>query len=489
MNVGLKLLSGSAFLVSAEAVSHGCMFLRNMILARLLSKEDFGIAATLALVISFFELAGKMSFGQQIIQSKEGDDPMFQKSSHASQALAGLASAALILGFAYPISRWFGTEAHWQSLMLLCIIPLCTGFASLDVNRLARHFRFAPLALTELAPQVLITLAAWPLAVWLRDYRAILYLLLFKAGLSLAGSHALSERAYRLCWRPDLMRENLRFGGPLLVSGYLMFAIFQGDRLLVAGAYSLSDLGVYAVASTLAMAPCMVIFKVSGMTALPVLARAQNDDEQFRRHFCVLAQGLALSAALLVVVMILAGENLITLLFGAKYQEATALTIWLVIGQAFRILRGATTCAAMAKGDTANSLLANLWRLSGLLLVAPVILLKLDLRWVAVAGGAGEVLALLASLLRLRKKHGLPPGDCLYPAALMLGLTILAFLAKELLALSHPAGILILAVLGGAVSLAAFGWMFADLRQVSFSLLAEIKARFKKGPPVYANLD
>jgi O-antigen/teichoic acid export membrane protein len=479
MKVGLKILGNSTLLSAAEVVNNVCMFLRNLILARILSKADFGIAATLALVVSLFELAGKMSFGQQMTQSMEGDRPEFQKATHASQALAGALSAALIVVFSFPLSHLFGMEAHREALMLLAIIPLCTGFASLDIYRQVRHLRFTPLVLTDTVPQVIITLVAWPLAKWLQDYRAILCLLLVKAFFSLVASHLLSQRLYRLCWQPNFVLENLRFGWPLLASGFLMFGIYQGDRMLIAGTYTMSDLGVYAAAATIAMMPYLAIFRITGTISLPVMARVQTDLAKFQNYYRLFAQALALLGALFVVAMVLGGQTTIALLLGNKYREAGALLAWMAFGQAFRIIRGAPTCAALAKGDTINTMLANLFRLSGLLLAVPVALLKMDLRWIAVAGGIGEIIALGASIVRLRSRHGIHLGDCLYPLGLVIALVAAAYVIKGVFAPTGAISTLVLAALGCVVSLAAFCAVFAGLRRAAVSLIAEVWLRLK----------
>ena len=455
------------------------MFVRNLILARMLSKADFGIAATLALVVSLFELAGKMSFGQQVIQSPEGERPEFQKATHASQALAGTLSAALILAFACPLARLFGMEAHRDGLMLLAIVPLCIGFASLDIYRQVKNLRFVPLMLTTMLPQVITTLAAWPLAAWFKDYRAILCILLINAFASLVASHWLSQRPYRICWQPNFVLENLRFGWPLLASGFLMFGIYQGDRMLIAGTYTMSDLGVYAAASTIALAPYYAIVRITGTISLPVLARAQTDLAKFQSYYGLYTQTLALLGAVFVVSMVLAGQTVIALFLGSKYQGAGALLAWLAFGQAFRIVRGAPTCAALAKGDTINTMLANLFRLSGLLLAVPVALLKMNLCWIAVAGGIGEMIALGAAIGRLRRRHGLHLGDCLYPLGLEIVLVAAAYGIRDLYAPSGAISTLGLAALGCVVSLAAFCAVFAGLRQAAVSLLAEAWLRVK----------
>jgi len=479
MKVGIKILGASTLLGSAEIINNGCAFLRNLILARLLSKEDFGIAAVLALMVSLFELTGKLSFGQQVIQSKMGDNRAFQDSTHTCQLLTSVFDTILILVFAYPLARWFGMEAHRGALMLMAIIPFCAGLTSLENYRLVRHLRFTPLMLTDTLPQVTITLAAWPLAAWLRDYRAILSLLLVKAVFSMITSHLIAERPYRLCWEPKLIKENLRFGWPLLLSGFLMFGIFQGDRMLIAGTYSLADLGTYAVAATIAMTPCFVVFRISGTITLPIMAQAQDDPAKFREYYRLYVQILALCSAVFVVGMILGGEATISLLFGKKYASAAVLALWMMVGQAFRILRGAPICAAMARADTINTLSSNLWRLSGLVLAVPVVLLKLDLYWVAIAGGIGEALALSSSIILLRKNQSLPLGDCAYPASLVAAIAVAVFVGSLALAPSHVAAQLVITAAGCSAAVALFGLSFGQLRHASIVLLSDLWMQLK----------
>ena len=467
------MLRGSSIVTVAEIINNGCIFARNLILARILSRADFGIAATLGLVVALFELGSKLSFGQQIIQSPEGDSPDFEQTAHACQVLAGIVSAGLIVIFAYPLSVWFGMPKHWTVFLLLAFIPLSIGFSNLDVNRLVRHLRFGPLVLADTVPQVAITLAAWPLAAWLGDYRAILGLLLAKASFSMIVTHLAAERRYRLCWDPKLVYESLRFGWPLLMSSFVMFGIVQGDQMLIAGAYPVAELGMYAAAATLAMAPATAIFKITATTALSVLASAQTESARFRRYYSTFAQGLALFGSVFAVTMILAGQAVITLLFGQKYREAGALAAWLTVSQAIRILRGAPTCAALAKGDSVNTLLGNVCRLAGLALAALAILLKADLRLVAAAGGIGETIALSISITRLQSKHGIPMRDCFRPVALLITLVLVAFLAKNWLATNQVSSALAVAILGDLMALVAFCAGFVDLRRAMLSVLSE----------------
>jgi len=48
-----------------------------------------------------------------------------------------------------------------------------------------------------------VTVASWPLAVWLGDFRVIIWLMLGKAALGILMTHVLAQHPYRWAWRPD----------------------------------------------------------------------------------------------------------------------------------------------------------------------------------------------------------------------------------------------------------------------------------------------
>ena len=107
MKLASKVLKASSLSGMGQLISYGASFLRNVILARALTKADFGIAAGLLLMMSAFELSGKLSIGQQVIQAKDGDHEDFQATAQGCQFLAGCTGAVLIAAFGVPMAAPF----------------------------------------------------------------------------------------------------------------------------------------------------------------------------------------------------------------------------------------------------------------------------------------------------------------------------------------------------------------------------------------------
>jgi O-antigen/teichoic acid export membrane protein len=426
MSVRFRAVKGSLWVGVGNLVVYAASFVRNMILARLLSKADFGIAATFGLVLTLMEFTAKLGISQFVVQDREGNEPGFIASAHLVQVCAAGISAVLILAGAPVLAQWFGIANHAWALMLLALVAVFGGLQHADVRRYQRELRFGPSAAVDAIPQVAITLAAWPVAVWLGDFRAMLVLLLAKSALSCALSHFVAEYPYRLAWHRERLARMLRFGWPLLVTGFLMFGVMQGDQFLVATFYDMSSLAPYAAAAALAYAPSFLFGGILGSVLFPLLSQVQDELPELRSRYVQAVALVTLVSAVTSVGMIVGGEALMRLTYGSKYAGSGVILAWLTAAVAFRNLRVAPSTAALARGDSKNQMISNGWRLMAL---APMLVLAFKLQpiWMlACCGLVGEGFACWASIVRLRRRDGVPAGVTFRPALWLLALVIAA---------------------------------------------------------------
>ena len=420
------LFRSTLLLTAGQAASYGLSFLRNMILARMLTKADFGLAVVFGMTISMLELAGRMSFGQQIIQAKDGDSEAFVASSHSFQFSLALVGAVLMAAFSYPLACAFKVPHLTWAFALLSLVPLARSVENLDYYRRQRKMQFLPAVLCEFVPQTVVTLAAWPLAIWLGDFRVIVVLMLAKAVLGIVMTHAIAARPYRWNWHADYFSRMWRFGWPLLINGALMFAAQQADQMVVGAFLTLDALANYALVVSVVSVPFFIFSQVLYSLILPMLSRVQGDPEQFRRLYRMCMTVVGLGAVWLIAPLIVTGEQLVSLLFGSKYVGAGPLMAVLGTVCAVRFFRLVPSIAAMARADTHNHLQSNICRSMGLPLAVLVAFVGGGAIGVAGAALLSEVAATLVSLLRLRHKQGIALRDAGAAAAYVLGILGLA---------------------------------------------------------------
>ena len=81
MTTRLLFLKGGLKLGANQVIIQACSFVRSVILARLISPEDFGIAATLAMTFSLFEMVSNLSAELLLVQAEDGNEPRFPKTA------------------------------------------------------------------------------------------------------------------------------------------------------------------------------------------------------------------------------------------------------------------------------------------------------------------------------------------------------------------------------------------------------------------------
>jgi len=410
-----KTVRGTRDLALGEALGFAANFVRYLVLARILGPADFGVAATFALTVQVLQTISNMALNMLMVQSKKGEEAALLATAHSVQLARGLINGALILALAWPVSVMFGVpDARW-AFQVLAVVPILEGFLHLDVCRMERTMRFRPGIAAGLVPKVLSAAAAWPVAAWLQDYSASLWLLVGQGVVAVVASHALAERPYKLAWDRASLAEILGFGWPLLLNGMLFFTISQGDRLLVGTAYTMADLGLYTVSAGLVMTLSGSLFKVVQTLTLPPLSRAQDEAGEFLRRHKICVGMFSAIAALYGVVLIVGGEPLVAIFYGEDYRAAGVLVGWLAASQAIRLLRLAPSLSAMAKGDTLCLMYANVYRLAGVGAAVIAGVAGADLAWVAASSVVGEMAALGYPLWRLSRRHHLPASTCMRP--------------------------------------------------------------------------
>ena len=423
MQSRLPLFRSAAIVSLGQVVSYGCGFVRNIILARILTKADFGVAAAFGTALSLLEIAGRMSLGQQLVQSRNPTLDALQSTCHGILLIAGFASAILLLLSAGPLAHAFDVAHLTWAFAILAIIPVLKGAEHLDYWRATRDLRFIPSALCETIPQVVITLAAWPLSLLVSDFRLILTLLISKSLLATILTHLLADRRYRVQIQRAFFAGIIKFSGPLLLNGLLLFASQQGDQFVVGAVLTLEDLATYAVAFSLISIPWFITAQVSSSLILPILARCQEEHSRFRDAYraCVDASGVA--ASLIMAPLIVAGGHVIALIYGSRYGDAGAITATLGSACAIRFIRLAPAIAALARADTLNQLYSNIARSITIPLAIGASLFSKDLVVIASATVIGELIATGVSVSRLMKLHQIRIAEH-GRSALLVGLSV-----------------------------------------------------------------
>lgn len=336
---------------------------RNVLIANFVSVEHYGIAMTFAFTVALIELTANLMADTYVIKSDTGDEPKTIRVLHLFLVLRGILNAVLLFLAAPYIAQIFQVPELAWAYRWIAVIPLLRGISHIDIFRFQRHGKFRPKIIVELTAYCVSLFAAWGGVLYFGDYRAMIVTIYAQWIVFFLLSHFFAERRYRIGWDASVFTNFFQFGWPLMLNAILIYAIQNGDRVIVGNQLGPEVLGWFSAAFMLAQTPSMLLMNARRTLFFPQISRKGPYQSQAHRVAIEVALFLGIAFAIGTAI---GGPYLLTAFYGERYLQAVPMMLWLGLIFGMRIARGGLTTAAIAQGDTTKVLKASLVRVLAL---------------------------------------------------------------------------------------------------------------------------
>ncbi|HUW84186.1 MAG TPA: oligosaccharide flippase family protein [Phycisphaerae bacterium] len=308
-------------LAGATVATQGARLVRNVILARLLAPDQFGLMALLLAVSSLFEAISDVGLRQSVIQNKRGDTDAFLNVAWWLGALRGV--GLFLLGF--MIAPWVGSFYEDASLALLLrfafLSVLFAGLTSPKLFVLERRLRFDRYVLVFHGSQLGGTLVSLAAVVVLQNVWALLIGFVSEAVLRCIVSFIVCPVKVRLHFEGHALRELLLFARRMIGLPVLTFVIRQADVFVLGKVCTKNELGMYALALALAYMPVSLFSRIIEPLMLPVLSPLQDAPATLRRAATSMTRAILAFGMPLVVYLTVFSQPLLSVTYGKAYGE------------------------------------------------------------------------------------------------------------------------------------------------------------------------
>lgn len=300
---------------------YGVQFLVMVVLARLLTPDDFGLIAMLLVFTSIATLLVDSGFGAALIQRQQttADD---ETTVFVFTMIVGVATA-LILALIAPAIAAFFNQPKLADLarVMAAVLPL-GAFAAVPDALLTMKLNFRARARAEVIASlcsgtVAVALALQGFGVWSLAWQSIV---------SIGVRGALLWVYSR--WRPlgryraASFRSLFGFGGYMLLTGLLNAAAVRLQSLLIGKLFDAPTLGFYTLAQNTQQAPASLIDGILRRVGLPVFSTIAQDRIKLR---AALRTSLRMAMFLFVPCMVgiaVVAKPLVELMYGARWIPA-----------------------------------------------------------------------------------------------------------------------------------------------------------------------
>lgn len=329
-SLGKQVGRGAVWSVASNITMRFASIAITALLARLLSKEDFGVFAIALAVYLVVASLAELGMGSAIARSaKEPEDI-----APTVASISILVSTCLSLGMylsAPALATALGQPAAAQPIQILSLCLFLTGVFTVPGAQLVREFRQDRIFLATVvgfvvANPLLVVVAlngggATAFA-WSRVVGQLATGLVF---------YFSTSRRYRPGWRSECVGPLIRFGLPLSIANLVNWGLLNADFMILGRMVSAAEVGVYMIAFNIASWSTALLGSVMNNVVVPAFGRVSDDRAQLGK---ALVSGTRLVALLAFPVgaltCALAGPLILTV-FGEKWADAVPILAVLAV--------------------------------------------------------------------------------------------------------------------------------------------------------------
>lgn len=330
-----RLRKAGAWIIAGHLATQLIRFGSNLVLARFLAPEAFGILSVVYILVIGLGLFSDLGIGTSVIRSHRGGDPAFLKTAWSLQVLRGgvISAGCLLLALVIhlvALAGWVKPGSVYadprlpMAVAAFSIDALLVGLQSMRLIIARREMRRERITLIDLTCQISAMLVMVAIAWSTHSFWALV-----AGAITASGVRLLLQNL----WLPGpkdgwmlertAMAEILGHAKWLLPGSILGFMAINGDRFLLGGMLDARSFGLYSLAFLLANTFQVIASSMIGETVLPALSEVNRRNPEDLRRVWVRFQWVYDAAFVTLGACLAAcGPAVVKLLYAASFADA-----------------------------------------------------------------------------------------------------------------------------------------------------------------------
>jgi O-antigen/teichoic acid export membrane protein len=284
-----RVARGGFWVFFLRIINRGFSFVRLIILARILSPDDFGLMGIALLTMSTLETFSQTGFQQALIQKKE-DIKSYLDSAWTVLILRGFILFIILYFIAPYAAIFFDAPEAKPIIRVIGFAILFQAFTNIGVTYFKKEMEFNKEFIYEFSGTLADFIVAVTAVLILKNVWALVLGLL--AGNIIRCLVSYLIHPYRPHLSSDLgkAKELFGFGKWILGSSILIFLITQGDDIFVGKLLGTTALGFYQLAYRISNMPATEITHVISQVTFPAYSKLQDNIPKLREAYLKVLQ-------------------------------------------------------------------------------------------------------------------------------------------------------------------------------------------------------
>jgi O-antigen/teichoic acid export membrane protein len=380
--------------------------LNNVVLARLLSPHLFGLMLIVNSIRVGVELLSDVGINQSIISNRQGHSPEFYDTAWTIKVIRGTLLGAICFGTSSLLASFFETPELATILPVIALIFIFTGFQSASGALLQKQMSLARISLFDMGVALISIASHIALAYVTPTIWALVLGTVLNNAIALVASYLIIPGVkHRFFLDRESVREILTFGKWIFLTSVIYFLAMNFDRLYFAKQITLTMLGVYSIARSLADMLSTFVVRTSNLVLFPKVAAMQASAPEVRAKLLHARRMMLALAAVGLAGFTSVSDLVVHMLYDERYALAGIMLPLMLLGVWISILGTVNDSILLGRGKPAYSAFANAAKLIAIVIGVPVAFHYYGLIAALIVLNAGEVVRYMVLWVFSRGKH------------------------------------------------------------------------------------
>ena len=342
-NIGARSLSAVFWGTGGAVIRLLLQFGAQVVLARILGPEQYGLFAIGAIVIGFSNFFSDIGLAYGLIQKETVVDRDIRFVFTWQIILGTIVSLAIAIS-ASSIATFFGDVRATEIVQALAIICLLNALAAPSLNLLKRKLDFRRIQIAQIYSFIVgYVLVGIPLALYGSQAWALVTAWLVQASVFLALSYSATRHPISLLVQYEGAKSLSGYGATVLITNLVNWLINNVDRVIIGRVFSSREIGLYATTYNMLYTPTTSLLGIIQPVFFSAAARASNRPEVVASSYRALIGAVAVFIFPAFVCLGAIAETFVLALYGTKWSEAAPLFRPLALAMPLFLIWGFTT--------------------------------------------------------------------------------------------------------------------------------------------------
>lgn len=402
--IGRRTVKGLIWLMGARVLNQVVALGIIALLARLLSKADFGIIGMATTITSFILIFTDFGTGMAIVQAPSLSDEQLSTIYWFNIVIGGILSLITIL-ISPLVARFYNQPQLMLILSILGLGFLLNSFGVVFDALFRRRFEFSTLVKiniisTILAGIIAVVSALFGVGVWSLVIQLLTQYLINGVLLWIRSSwHP------KLRWKRDDLTHIINFSLNLTGFNIVNYFARNTDYLLIGKLLGAEPLGLYTLAYRIMLLPVSNLSSIASQALYPAFSRLQSDKDRLSEAYLKSVRYIALITFPLMAGISLLSREVITIVYGSDWEGAILPLTYLALVGTFQPFISLYGTVILAQGFSSWYFRWGLI-ISTIMVVGFVIGIRWGISGVALSYLIGQIIVSIFGLPILFRKGG-----------------------------------------------------------------------------------